>query len=172
MTDAMRGVGRLHLAKMRLGRDFIERIMLAVTEVNGCAACAWGHTKAALEAGVESEEISELLGGDTSAVPAEQAAAIAFAQHYADTTGAPSESAWSRIIAEYGEPRARDILAAIRIIMLGNAYGIPLSSLIARLRGEPQPGSSLPYEMGMLLSCVPALPVAFAASRTTPDRIK
>ncbi len=172
MVDALRGTNRLRLAKMRLGREFMERLMLAVTEVNGCAACAWGHSKAALEAGIDSQEISELLSGDTSAVPADQAPAIAFAQHYADTTGSPTRIAWNRMIAEYGEPRARDILAVIRIIMSGNAYGIPLSSLTARLRGEPEPGSSVLYEVGMLLSFGPALPVAMVLSRATPDKIK
>ncbi len=172
MVDAMRGTNRLRLAKMRLGREFMERLMLAVTEVNGCAACAWGHSKAALEAGIDSQEISELLSGDTSAVPADQAPAIAFAQHYADTTGSPTDNTWHRMIAEYGEPRARDILAVIRIIMLGNAYGIPLSSLIARCRGEVEPGSSVLYEIGMLLSSVVAFPVAIAVSRTAPDKLK
>ena len=36
-----------------LSPDFIERIMLAVTEVNGCAICSYAHTKMALEAGHE-----------------------------------------------------------------------------------------------------------------------
>ena len=36
---------------------FIERIMLAVTEVNGCAVCSYAHTKMALESGFSIEEI-------------------------------------------------------------------------------------------------------------------
>ncbi|WP_378936781.1 carboxymuconolactone decarboxylase family protein [Metabacillus herbersteinensis] len=35
----------------------IERIMLAVTEVNGCEFCSYSHTKIALEQGMSQEEI-------------------------------------------------------------------------------------------------------------------
>src|SRR5690554_6020440 len=31
--------------------DFLERLQLAVTEVNGCAACSYQHTKMALNMG-------------------------------------------------------------------------------------------------------------------------
>ena len=41
----------------QLSEHFIERIMLAVTEVNGCAVWSYAHTKMALEAGMTNEEI-------------------------------------------------------------------------------------------------------------------
>ena len=40
---------------------FMERIMLAVTQVNACAVCSYAHTKMALEAGMSSEEIQHML---------------------------------------------------------------------------------------------------------------
>lgn len=33
---------------------FVERLQLAVTEVNGCAACSYQHTKMALEMGMSN----------------------------------------------------------------------------------------------------------------------
>ncbi|MGM0384652.1 MAG: carboxymuconolactone decarboxylase family protein [Actinomycetota bacterium] len=39
----------------------VERIMLAVTEVNGCPACSWAHTRMALREGMSGEEISALM---------------------------------------------------------------------------------------------------------------
>jgi len=48
-------------------RKFIERIMLAVTQVNGCRLCSYAHTKIALENGLEQNEISALLSGDLQA---------------------------------------------------------------------------------------------------------
>jgi len=73
-----------------MSSEFIERIMLAVTEVNGCEVCSYAHTKIALEQGMSEEEIGKLLSGDTEDIPAEEAPAIFFAQHYADTRGNPS----------------------------------------------------------------------------------
>ncbi len=168
-VNAVRSIPRLKAAKKRLGADFMERLMLTVTEVNGCAACAWGHSKAALEAGLSQSEIAELLAGDTGAVPERQATAVAFAQHYADTTGSPSPNTWGKLQAVYGEQGAQDILAMIRMIMWGNAYGIPLSAIIARFRGHPEPGSSPLYEVAMCLSVFPKLPLAMLLARLRPD---
>ena len=41
--------------------DFRERLMLAVTAVNGCRYCSYAHTRAALKGGLSREEISGLL---------------------------------------------------------------------------------------------------------------
>ncbi|MEO8934570.1 MAG: carboxymuconolactone decarboxylase family protein, partial [Xanthomarina sp.] len=40
--------------------DFLKRLELAVTEVNGCYACSYKHTKMALRQGMSGEEISSL----------------------------------------------------------------------------------------------------------------
>lgn len=134
--------------KGELDTEFIERIMLAVTEVNGCAVCSYAHTKMALEAGMSDEEIQNMLSGVITDVPDYQIQAIIFAQHYADNRGKPSREAWSRIIEIYGFSKSKGILGAIRVIMMGNALGIPWSSFIGRLRGEPDERSSFLYEVG------------------------
>lgn len=35
--------------KKIVNKDFVERLQLAVTEVNGCAACSYAHTYMALK---------------------------------------------------------------------------------------------------------------------------
>ena len=47
----------------RCDRAASERVMLAVTEVNGCEICSYAHTRRALEAGLSDAEVRELLGG-------------------------------------------------------------------------------------------------------------
>lgn len=121
------------------GARFTERIMLAVTEVNGCALCAYAHTRFGIEAGLGPEEIRRILGGVTDDAPDEELPAIAFAQHYADTRAHPDPEAWERLVEVYGEGRALGVLGAIRVMMWGNAAGIPWSSLLSRLRGSPDP---------------------------------
>lgn len=57
-----------HLRKSRknnlLSAEFVKRIMLAVTEVNGCEVCSYAHTKSALEMGMSQTEIQEILSGE------------------------------------------------------------------------------------------------------------
>ncbi len=140
--------------------QFVERIMLAVTEVNQCPLCSYGHTKMALEAGMSSEEIQNLLSHSLDTVPNDEITAILFAQHYADSRANPSMEAWKRLVDTYGEAKAKGVLGAIRMIMIGNTFGIVLSSLKGRLSGKPDPRSNLLYEISMLIVFIPFLLVA------------
>jgi AhpD family alkylhydroperoxidase len=137
-----------------LSPKFIERIMLAVTEVNDCAICSYAHTKKALESGMSNEEIQKMLTGIMDDVPEDEVAAVMFAQHYADTRGHPTLESWQRILEIYGKSQAKGILGSIRVIMIGNAYGIAWSSFFNRLRGKSDPRSSLLYETSMILGTV------------------
>lgn len=172
--DAIRSAPLMRKASTQgLDKPFIERIMLAVTGVNGCALCAWGHVKIALEAGLGNDEIAQMMHGDLSGTPENELAAVAFAQHYADTKGHPSEASWRRVVTTYGEPLANGILGATRAIMWGNVAGIPASSFLRRLRGKTQPGSSLGYELSMMLATALFMPIAIlhaaaSALRGTP----
>lgn len=141
-----------------------ERIMLAVTEVNGCAMCSYAHSKMALEAGLSNEEISSLLAGESSNLPEQELSAIMFAQHVAEQKGIPSKEAWKRMQSLYGERHAEAIFSAICVIMAGNTYGIPFGSLKSRIHGNKtdiDKRSSLPYELIMILSLLVILPIAF-----------
>jgi AhpD family alkylhydroperoxidase len=144
---------------------FRERIMLAVTEVNGCAVCSWVHSRMALEQGLSEPEISALLAGDTAQIPPGEAVGIAFAQHYADSRARPTRESWTRLVETYGQPGASAILGATRAMMTANAHGIALSGLIARTQGSPQ-ATSLAYELIMTVIPVLFLPMALAHALT------
>ena len=90
-----------------LSSQFIKRLQLAVTEVNGCAICSYQHTKMALKQGMSNEEISSFLNGDNTFIKPEEAKAIIFAQHFADATGTPKQYAYDAIVKEYGEKSKR-----------------------------------------------------------------
>jgi len=143
-----------------VGEDFVKRLQLAVTEVNGCAVCSYGHTKLALRQGMSGEEISSFLSGDTGFIKPEEAKAIIFAQHYADARGYPKKYAYDAIVKEYGEKEAIIILSVIQIMTVGNMYGIPFSAFQSRLKGQPYKDSSLFFELGILLGGAFLLPVA------------
>jgi len=141
-------------------KKFIERLQLAVTEVNGCAVCSYQHTKMALKQGMSNEEISNFLSGGDNFIKPEEAKAIIFAQHFADSRGFPKEYAYDSIVKEYGEQKACIILSAVQMIIAGNMYGIPFSAFLSRIKGNPYKDSTLFYELGMMIVGLFCLPIA------------
>jgi AhpD family alkylhydroperoxidase len=144
-----------------IDQAFAERIMLAVTQVNGCRYCSFAHARAALAAGVDRGDIADLLQGDLAAVPAHQVDAVLFAQHYAETEGHPDDEAWQQLVATYGDAVAREILIRIRMITIGNLMGNTLDALLSRLRGRPAQASSMTQELGVLFGSVVIVPAAW-----------
>lgn len=146
--------------KKIVDKEFIERLQLAVTEVNGCAACSYAHTYMALKQGMSSEEINSFLSGDGTFINQDEAKAIIFAQHYADARGFPKKDAFDSLIDEYGNQKVKIILSAIQLMHAGNIYGIPYSALISRLKGKPYKDSSLIYELGMHIGGLILFPIS------------
>jgi len=141
-------------------KHLVKRLQLAVTEVNGCAACSYQHTQMALKEGMSNEEISSFLSGGSEFTKPEEAKAIMFAQHFADTRGFPKKYAYDSIVEEYGKKKASIILSASQIMIAGNMYGIPFSAFLSRLQGKPYKDSTLFYELGMLIFGILCLPIA------------
>ena len=139
--------------------EFVERLQLAVTEVNGCPACSYQHTKMALRQGMSNEEISSFLSGGDEFIKPEEAKAIMFVQHFADSRGFPKKYAYDAIVKEYGEKEANIILSAAQVMIAGNIYGLPFSAFQARLKKQKYKDSSLFYELGMLIGGIILLPI-------------
>jgi hypothetical protein len=118
----------------------------------------------ALDQGMSNEEISSFLSGGDSFIKPEEAKAILFAQHFADSTGFPKKSAYDAIVEEYGENKAQIILSAVQVMIAGNMYGIPFSAFVSRLKGHTYKDSTLFYELGMLIVGILALPIAIIHS--------
>jgi AhpD family alkylhydroperoxidase len=162
LLDVLPSIGILRRNHQDEGVDahFIERLMLAVTEVNGCALCSYAHAKMALESGFSAEEVTSFLAGNDAFVVPTEATAILFAQRYADVQGRVDEEEFQRVVSEYGAEAAKIILAAIRVMMGGNVIGLPYSALQSRLRGVRYANSTLLYEIGMSLAPLVLVPVA------------
>lgn len=128
MAEVVTGRGALD-AKTR------ERVMLAVTSVNKCRYCSFVHTLLALKEGNSCAEIDELLAGAVDGVADEERDALLYAQHWADTGGNPDSEARDKLIATYGEAKARAIEGAIRAIMFGNYFGNTFDYLLYTASG-------------------------------------
>jgi AhpD family alkylhydroperoxidase len=143
----------------RVSHTFAERIMLAVTQVNGCRYCDWGHTRAATAAGVTDAELEAIRTGCfDDAIPSEEIPALLFAQHYAHTGGQPDPAAWENLIRTYGPDTANDIRCYVRMITIGNLSGNTFDAFLSRMVGRPAPGSTLWQELGVLLGAFVLIP--------------
>ncbi|MBE3087515.1 MAG: carboxymuconolactone decarboxylase family protein [Chloroflexi bacterium] len=153
MADFLSNTGELRRA-MRggtLGRAFGERIMLVVSQVNGCRNCSYAHTKFALREGVPADEVHRLAAGDLQGQPEESLVALLFAQHYAETGGNPEPAAQKRLEAAYGKDGVREVRAYIRLAMMTSLFNNTLEAVWSRLLGHPAAGSSLSGELSVML---------------------
>lgn len=107
--------------------------MLAVTAVNGCRYCSYYHTRQALKSGIAAEEISSLLAGDVANCPQDEAIAVAYAQHWAESNAHPDPEAVKRLRQTYGHERTEVIHLILRMIRMANLSGNSWDYLIYRI---------------------------------------
>ena len=124
---------QLRLARTLLSPTFRERLMLAVTAVNRCRYCSFAHTRMALAAGVSNAEIAQILNQTVYDCPPDEALALAYAYHWAETDAMPEVTARERLICEYGVLRAGAIEAVLRMIRVGNLVGNTFDYLLFRI---------------------------------------
>lgn len=126
---------RLRQAYTTLSPAFRERLMLAVTAVNRCRYCSFAHTRMALAAGVTNAEIVQILDQTFRDCPPDEAPALAYVQHWAETGAAPGPAMRERLSCEYGTLRAGAIEAVLRMIRAGNLLGNTFDYLLFRVSG-------------------------------------
>lgn len=103
---------------------FRERLMMVVTEVNGCRYCSYFHARNALTAGVSETELRDLLDRSIPKdTPAEELAALTYAQHWAESDARPDSDAVRCLIETYGQEKADAIHIVLRMIRVGNLLG-------------------------------------------------
>jgi len=142
LSDLIGNFKAVKTAKSILDEQFQNKILLAVTQVNGCRYCSYLHTKHALESGMSEEEIKSLLAGEVGDIDNEESVALIFAQHYAETQAKPDPESIKRLFDTYGEEKANAIIGVIQAIMIGNIHGISIDLLQSRLKGKADPDSS------------------------------
>ena len=103
--------------------EFRQRLMMAVTEVNGCRYCSYYHSRLALKAGISNQELDSLLMGDLNDCPESEVLALVYAQHWTEKKGQPDQKMKDKVKAEYGEEKFEIINLAVRMINFGNLSG-------------------------------------------------
>ena len=125
------------LLRPRTSAALREKVMLGVTSVTDCRYCAWGHGHWAMAKGVSLEEVNQILGQQTEALQARapaEAAAILFAQHYAEELEQFDPAAIDNLRTHYSDAQVAEILAYVRTVTLGGLTGNTLDAWLDRLR--------------------------------------
>lgn len=143
--------GRAIMKRIRqddlISAAFRERLMLVVTEVNGCRYCSYHHAKQALKAGISPEELDQLLSGQfPEGCPADELKALLYAQHWAEQNAQPEPQLAVQLVEEYGQEKAAAINLLLRMIRVGNLLGNMWDYIIYQLSfgrlGYERPGKS------------------------------
>ena len=128
---------RKRIKKLKSGetidRAFRERLMLAVTEVNGCRYCAYAHARMALSAGLTQTDIDALAEGSLRGSPPEQIPALLYAQHWAETDAKPDSEARQRVLETYGQSKTEAMEILLRMIRVANLLGNTWDYLMHRV---------------------------------------
>lgn len=132
-------------------KDFIERIMLTSSVVNGCVYCQWGHVGIAKQAGLSEEEISMLFNYDFTTVPPHEKTALLFTYEYVKTKHRPHPYILKSFKESYTVTEQKAILAVINMILMGNLLGNTVSAFISRLQGKRSLKSSLLFELTVFI---------------------
>lgn len=125
------------LFRPRTSAALREKVMLGVTSVTDCGYCAWGHGHWAMAHGVSLDEVNQILGQQTEALQASapaEAAAILFAQHYAEHLEQFDPAAIDNLRTHYSDAQVAEILAYARTVTFGGLLGNSLDALLDRLR--------------------------------------
>jgi len=111
---------------------------------------------------MSEKDIQNMLQGELGEIPEEETIAIFFTQHYAEASANPDSEVWKRVVEIYGEEKAKAILAYIKVIMMGNVYGLAAGSLINRFKGvQVNKKSTVGLELSILLSAIIFFPFLF-----------
>jgi AhpD family alkylhydroperoxidase len=123
------------LSRPRISPALREQIMLAVTSVNDCRYCNWGHTALALRNGVDLTALRQTLdSGSLSADSTPDAVAILYAQHVASEQGDADPGAERALAGAWAPDEQAEIKAYITAITFGNLVGNSADAWLARLR--------------------------------------
>jgi len=116
-----------------------EKVMLGVTSVTDCRYCQRGHTHWAMAHGVPLEEVNQILGHQLESLEAKnpaEAAAILFAQHYAENLDQFDPASLENLRQYYSDAQVAEILAYVRAITLGSLTGNTVDACLGRFRSH------------------------------------
>jgi AhpD family alkylhydroperoxidase len=142
------------MKEKQIDEMFKEKIMLAVTEINGCELCNAYHTKNVEKLETSQIKVAPLVIQELHIATTKEDIALEFAKHYALENGNYSKNKWNELVEAYDKETAKGILGVVRIIMMGNVHGIAAGALLDRLKFKPVKDSGFLNEIGITVGII------------------
>jgi len=124
--------------KHEIEAGFREELMLAVSTLNDCKYCAWGHHEWAHAAGISDDELDHIEHGDPEGINKAKWAAIAYVVAFvsSDYKGVSDELV-QEMQANYTEHEIREIELVAKIMDIANRGANTWDAMLSRLHGKP-----------------------------------
>jgi AhpD family alkylhydroperoxidase len=124
--------------KHEIEAGFREELMLAVSKLNDCKYCAWGHHEWAHAAGITEDELDHIEHGDSEGIERAKWVAISYvvALVTPDNTNVPPELT-QEMQENYSAREIKEIELVARIMDVSNRAANTFDALQSRLKGKP-----------------------------------
>ncbi len=155
--------------RQEIDPGFREELMLAVSRLNGCRYCSWGHHEWAQISGVSNEELAQLEQLDPAGFDRRKWLAISYVRALVKEDFARVEPELRRAMQHKFTPdEIRKVEVIAKVMDIGNRGSNTFDAMLSRLRGVPAADSRIVDELilsGMFLVVAPA--VVFKLSRAS-----
>jgi AhpD family alkylhydroperoxidase len=124
--------------KHEIDAGFREELMLAVSKLNDCRYCSWGHHEWAHIVGIPEEELAHIEQMDPSNFDRKKWLAISFVRELVTARfGRVSKVLMSEMKANYSAREIKEIILVAKVMDIGNRGANTWDAMLSRLQGKP-----------------------------------
>lgn len=155
--------------KKEVDPGFREELMLAVSRLNGCRYCSWGHHEWAQISGVSNEELAQLEQLDPKGFDRRKWVAISYVRALVQENFVRVQPELRRAMQhKYSAREIRQIELIANVMDVGNRGSNTFDAMLSRLRGVPAADSRIVDEVILSLVFLAVAPVVvFHLSRAS-----
>ena len=158
--------------KQEVDPGFREELMLAVSRLNGCRFCSWGHHEWAQISGVPDEELARLEQLDPTGFNRRKWIAISYVRALVKEDFERVQPELRRAMQhKYSPAEIRQIELIAKVMDLGNRSSNTFDAMLSRLKGVPATDSRIIDEVilsGAFLTIAPMVRVPPVARGEAP----
>jgi AhpD family alkylhydroperoxidase len=148
--------------------------MLAVSRLNGCRYCSWGHYEWAQISGVSNEELAQVEQLDPAGFDRRKWVAISYVRALVKGNFVRVQPELRRAMQHKYSPREiRQIELIANVMDVGNRGSNTFDAMLSRFKGVPATDSRIVDEVilsGMFLAIAPVVLVHLARASKRPIR--
>jgi len=158
--------------KQEVDAGFREQLMLAVSQLNGCIYCSWGHHEWAQISGVSNEELARLEQLDPTGFDRRKWVAISYVRALVKENFERVQPQLRRAMQhKYSAREIRDIELIAKVMDVGNRGSNTFDAMRSRLKGVPAVDSRIVDELilsAVFLTIAPIVLVYVARASKRP----